>query len=76
MSTTVVIIVLIVGVILFMQARKRGDTKQGRTLRMVALALMIVALVLAILNALDIVQDLDANEPAPRGIDVSELDNA
>ncbi|MGB3165230.1 MAG: hypothetical protein WBA68_00430 [Alteraurantiacibacter sp.] len=76
MSTATVIVILLLGVIIYMQARKRGDTKQGRTLRNVALVFMVAALAIAILNAFDIVQDRDANDPAPRGMDVPATGNA
>ena len=76
MTLTLVIVILLVGIVLFMQARKRGDTRQGRNLRVIALIVLLCALVLAILNAFDIVRDHDANDPAPRGMDVPATGNA
>ena len=55
--TIAVIVILLMGVVLYMQARKRGDTKQGRTLRMVALIVMVLALAVAVIVALDVFQD-------------------
>ena len=63
--TIAVVVILLMGVVLYMQARKRGDTPQGRKLRNVALVFMLIALVVAILNAFDIVQD--------RAVDVEDV---
>ena len=76
MTLTLVIVILLVGIVLFMQARKRGDTRQGRNLRVIALVVLLCALVLAIVDAFDVVRDHDATEPIPRGIDPDDLDNA
>ena len=76
MTLTLVIVILLVGIVLFMQARKRGDTRQGRNLRVIALVVLLCALALAIVDAFEMVQDNDATEPAPRGIDPDDLGSA
>ena len=59
--TVAVIVILLMAVVLYMQASKRGDTKQGRTLRNIALVFMVLALVVAVLDAMDVVQDHNAD---------------
>ena len=61
----VAILILLVAVILFMQGRKRGDTRQAATIRKIALGLGLLALALAIVGALDIGQGDAAGDTAP-----------
>ncbi|RJY09360.1 hypothetical protein [Aurantiacibacter aquimixticola] len=61
-STAIVIALLVVGIALYSQGRKRGQTPNCRRLRQVATALLVLALILAMADALDIVQDHASND--------------
>lgn len=65
MSAVTVVVLVLLGVLLLSQGRKLAGSKQGRTLRAVAWVLLVLGLVLAIIDALDIVQDHAENDPAP-----------
>ena len=76
MGPAIVVIFLILGVILYTQARRQDDAKRARRLRYLALASMLVALALAIFDALDIVQDHGASDIPPGGVDIEDPVNA
>lgn len=76
MGPATVVIFLILGVILYTQARRQDDAKLARRLRYLALASMLVALALAIFDALDIVQDHGASDIPPGGVDIEDPVNA
>lgn len=76
MGPATVVIFLILGVILYTQARRQDDAKRARRLRYLALASMLVALALAIFDALDIVQDHGASDIPPGGVDIEDPVNA
>ena len=76
MGPAIVVIFLILGVILYTQARRQDDAKLARRLRYLALASMLVALALAIFDVLDIVQDHGASDIPPGGVDIEDPVNA
>ena len=76
MGPATVVIFLILGVILYTQARRQDDAKRARRLRYLALASMLVALALAIFDALDIVQDHGASDIPSGGVDIEDPVNA
>lgn len=64
MSAITIAVLLLLGIMLFVQGRKHAQSKQGRLLRRAALALLIVAVILAVIDALDLVEDRAASDPA------------
>ncbi|MGB3795861.1 MAG: hypothetical protein WA957_06105 [Alteraurantiacibacter sp.] len=58
------VLIVLVAVVLFMQARKRGDTRQAATMRKIAMGLGIIAIALAVFGAFDIGQDNNASRAA------------
>ncbi len=65
MSAITIAVLILLGIVLLSQGRKLESSKQGRLLRRAAWALLLVAVILAVVDALDIVQDHAENDPAP-----------
>ena len=55
--TGIVVILVLLGIVLSVQARKTAEPDRARTLRRIGLALMIAGLVVALVDVADMVAD-------------------
>ncbi|APE27224.1 hypothetical protein [Aurantiacibacter gangjinensis] len=70
MSYLAIILIVLLGLMLTVQAKKRSDPRQQRIWRISGIICMVIALVIAVTDAVVDVLDHGESELAPRGIPV------